>query len=185
MSTTEPQEEDWDQALTLPTHMVKWGHLVNQLHQDPREDCGRLRLGYGDDEGDADTVGDEDVEEQDEETTASTVHETGVADITWDTEDPYLEFNDENSGTHQTPVAASTPVSIPTEGTLTGPKQPSLKEPQVENSAPDPVAISELVPDYSDIPLVGFSRPELHQVVPWVCFKAESMYEPLWQVELA
>ena len=49
------------------------------------------------------------------------------------------------------------PISIPTEGNLAGPEQPSLKEPQVENPAPELVAISELVPDYSDIPLVGFS----------------------------
>ena len=36
--TTEPQEEDWDQDLTLHTPTAKWGHLMNQLNQDPRED---------------------------------------------------------------------------------------------------------------------------------------------------
>ena len=35
VSTTEPQEEDWDQDLALPAPSVKWGHLVNQLNQDP------------------------------------------------------------------------------------------------------------------------------------------------------
>ena len=37
VSTTKPQEEDWDQTLALPTPSVKWGHLVNQLNQDPQE----------------------------------------------------------------------------------------------------------------------------------------------------
>ena len=35
VSTTGPQEEDWDQDLVLPAPLVKWGHLVNQLNQDP------------------------------------------------------------------------------------------------------------------------------------------------------
>ena len=95
------------------------------------------------------------MEEWDEGATAGAVSETRVTDITWDPEDPYLEFNDENPSMSQTPVAALTPVLIPTEGTLTGPEQPSLKEPQVEN--PEPVSISELIPYYSDVPLVGFS----------------------------
>ena len=123
------------------------------------------------------------MEEWDEGATAGAVSETRVTDITWDPEDPYLEFNDENSSTLQTPVAASTPVSIPTEETLTGLEQLSLEESQVEN--PELVLISELISDYSDVPLVGFSRPELHQVILWVHFEAQSMCEPLWQMELA
>ena len=35
VSITEPQEENWDQDLALPAPLVKWGHLVNQLNQDP------------------------------------------------------------------------------------------------------------------------------------------------------
>ena len=62
-------------------------------------------------------------------------------------------------------MAASTPVSMPTEETLF-PVPPSLKEPQREIPAPEPVKINDLIPDYSDIPLVGFSRLELHQVIP-------------------
>ena len=46
--------------------------------------------------GNADVVGDEEVEEQDEGATASAISETGVTDITWYLEDPYLEFNDES-----------------------------------------------------------------------------------------
>ena len=72
---------------------------------------------------------------------------------------------------------------MPTEGTMTGLEQPSLEEPQVEN--PELVLISELVPDYSDVPLVGFSQPKLHQVILWIRFEAQSMCEPLWRMELA
>ena len=108
---------------------------------------------------------------------ARIVPETRVTDITWDPEHPYLKFTDENSSMIQTPVAALTPVSMLTEGTIMGLEQPSLKQPQVEN--PEPVSISELVPDYSYVPLVGFSQPELHQVVPWICFEAQSMSKPL------
>ena len=106
-------------------------------------------------EQDADTVGDEEVEAQKEGAMAGAVPETRVTDITWDLEDSYLKFTDETSSTIQTPVAVSMPMLIPTEGTLTGPEHPSLEEPQVEN--PEPVLISELIPDYSDVPLVGFS----------------------------
>ena len=184
VSTTEPQEEDWDQKLALPAPTVKWGHLVNQLNQDPREDSV-ANSGWGTasmEEGDADTMGDEEVEEW-EGATAGAVPETGAADIPWDPEDPYFKFTDENSSIIQTPVTALTSVSIPTEGTLTGPEELSLEGPQAEN--PELVSISELIPDYSDAPLVGFSLPELHQVIPWICFEAQSMCKPQWQTELA
>ena len=131
-----------------------------------------------------DMVGDEEVEEWDEEAIASATPEIGVTDIAWDPEDLYLESNDESSGTHQTPVAALTPVSMPTKETLC-PALPSLKEPQRKIPAPEPVVIDDLVSDCSDISVVGFSRPELHQIVPWAHFKAQNMCEPLWQTELA
>ena len=98
---------------------------------------------------------DKEVEEWDEGAIAGAVSETRVTDITWDLEDPYFEFNDENSSRPQTPVAASIPTLIPTEGTLTGPEQLNFKEPQVEN--PELVLINELIPDYSGVPFVGFS----------------------------
>ena len=46
-------------------------------------------------------------------------------------------------------------MSMPTKGTMTGLEELSPKEPQVED--PKPVSMKELVPDYSDISLVGFS----------------------------
>ena len=64
-STSEPQEEDWDQDLALPTPTVELGHLVTQLNQDPWENSV-TNSGQGMaamEEGDADTVGDKEVEE--------------------------------------------------------------------------------------------------------------------------
>ena len=84
MSTSEPQEENWDQDPALSTPTVKWGHFMNQLNQDPREDSV-ANSGWGMavmEEGDVDTVGDKEVEEWDEGATASAIPETGAADIT-------------------------------------------------------------------------------------------------------
>ena len=41
------------------------------------------------------------------------------------------------------------------------------------------------MPDYSDIPLVRFSQPELYQVIPWIHFEAQNMCKPPWHMELA
>ena len=40
-------------------------------------------------------------------------------------------------------------------------------------------------PEYKDAPLVGYTRPDLSRVIPWICFKAQIMMEPPWQTELA
>ena len=68
--------------------------MVNQLNQDPRADsiagsgCGMAAM-----EGsEADAVGDEEVEGQDEGATVGMAPEAGVADLTWDTKDPFLKF---------------------------------------------------------------------------------------------
>ena len=93
-STWEPQEdEDWDKDLTLPSPTVEWGHFVTQLNQDPREDSvtdSGLGMAVME-EGDADEVGDEEVESGDGEAAANVIPDTGVTDLTWDPEDPYLQ----------------------------------------------------------------------------------------------
>ena len=40
-------------------------------------------------------------------------------------------------------------------------------------------------PDYKDAPLVRYTRPDLSQVIPWICFEAQNMMEPPWKTELA
>ena len=92
-------------------------------------DCGLTAM----EEGEMDATGDEEVEGQDEGATAGAAPgaapEAGVANITWDPEDPFFEFTDKSSSTAQTPVAVSTPVSMPTKETMPGLKEPSLEEP--------------------------------------------------------
>ena len=74
-STSEPQEEDWDQDLALSPPTVEWGHFVTQLTQDPREDYV-TNSGQGTaamEEGDVDMVGVKEVEERDGEAAASVI----------------------------------------------------------------------------------------------------------------
>ena len=89
-------------------------------------------------------------------------------------------------GVHRTPVAAYTPLSNPTEETvLLPPASPGNEKLYKEIPAMELESIDALTPDYSDVPLVGFSRPDLSQVFPWVKFEAQSMREPPWRMELA
>ena len=64
MTTTSTSDKHWDKDLTLPPLMVEWGHFITQLNQDPREDSitdlGLYMAAM--EEGDANMVGDEDVE---------------------------------------------------------------------------------------------------------------------------
>ena len=94
----------------------------------------------------------------------------------------------------QTPVAASMPVAIPAEDEMPNLEEADSKEPSGNlrgspegptASAPKVMLIRGLMSDYSDIPLVGFSQPELYQVMPWLCFEAENMCEPPWCMALA
>ena len=86
---------------------------------------------------------------------------------------------DESSGVHRTPVAASTPLLTPTEETvLLPPSSPGNKKLHREIPAVEPVSIDASTPDYTDVPLVGFTRPDLSQVFPWVKFETQSMCEP-------
>ena len=80
----------------------------------------------------ADAVGYEEVKGKDERVTAEAALEAGVADLTWDPQDPFLKFNDENSGTTQTPVATSTPVLMPAKENIPSLEGLDLEEPLAE-----------------------------------------------------
>ena len=67
--------------------------------------------------------------------------------------DPHVEIDYESTGATQVPMAASTLVSMLTEETLC-PVSQSLKEPQREILAPEPMMIDNLITDYLDVPLV-------------------------------
>ena len=70
----------------------------------------------------ADMARDEEVEGGDREVAID-------VDLVWNDNDPYFKIDDENSGVHRTPVAASTPLSAPTEETvLSLPSSPGNKK---------------------------------------------------------
>ena len=140
---------------------------MNQLNQDLWADwiadSGRgMAIMEG---SEADVAGDEEVEGRDEGVIAKAAVEAGAADLVWDPWDPLFEFNDENSGIAQTPVASLTPVSMPAKDEMPDlkgpdPEGPPPERPQVKGLlADDPkvMLILGLIPDYLDIPLVGFS----------------------------
>ena len=47
------------------------------------------------------------------------------------------------------------------------------------------VSMVIMEPDYKDTPLIGYKRPDLSEVIPWICFKAQNMMEHPWQSEMA
>ena len=86
---------------------------------------------------------------------------------------------------HRALVAALTPLLTPTEETvLLPPASPGNEKLCREIPAVEHESIDATTPDYSDVPLVGFTRPDLSQVFPWVKFEAQNMSEPPWRMEL-
>ena len=54
-----------------------------------------------------------------------------------------------------------TPLSMPTEENPLCPVSPSIERLHREIPASEPAMVDDLIPDYLDVPLVGFTRPEL------------------------
>ena len=112
-----------------------------------------------------------------------------LSDVEWKEDDPLFEFNDENVTIPQTPDAALTPVQTLTENkTGSSLKSPLKKKPCFQESiavcllkAATPL---HLKPDYSDAELVGYTRPPLVNVIPWIKYEAQNMVEPTFRQEL-
>ena len=112
-----------------------------------------------------------------------------LSDVEWKEDDPLFEFNDENVTIPQTPDAASTPVQTLTENkTGSSLKSPLEKKPCFRESiavhllkAAPPLCFE---PDYSDAELVGYNRPLLVNVIPWIKYKAQNIVEPTFRQEL-
>ena len=99
--------------------------------------------------------------------------------------DAAIKIDDESLGVHRTLVAALTPLSTPiAETVLLPPISPGNEKLCREIPAVEPESIDASTPDYSDVPLVGFTRLDLSQVFPWVKFEAQNMCEPPWRTEL-
>ena len=105
----------WELSLSTPS--IEWEHMVDQLNQDPQAnsiaDSGR-GMAIMEKSG-ADVVGDEEVEVRNEGLTTGAAVDVGAGNLVFDPQDPLFEFNDENSGMTQTPVAALMPVVMPVE----------------------------------------------------------------------
>ena len=102
------------QEMVEPAPSFEWEHMVDQLNQEPCADSmtdssqGTVCM----EGGRTDIVGDKEVEIRDEGLIAGAVIDPGVGDLVWDPQDLLFEFNDENLGVTQTPVAALTPVVV-------------------------------------------------------------------------
>ena len=158
------EEEDWDKDLSLPQPAPKWGHFVTQLNQDPGDgstvDSGLGTITMEEEDAKADTARDEEVEGGYGEVVIDvTLNANATNDLVWNNNDPYFEIDDESLGVHRTLVAASTPLSTPTEETvLSPPASPGNEKLCREIPAVKPGSIDASTPDYSDVPLVGFIR---------------------------
>ena len=160
------------------------------MNQDPGDgstvDSGLGTVTMEEEGAKANTAGDVKVKGGDREAAIDvTLDVNATDDLVWNANDPYFKI-DESLAVHRTPIAASTPLSTPTEETvLLPPASPGNKKLCREIPAVEPESIDALTPDYSDVPLVGFTRPDLSQVFPWMKIEAQSMGEPPWKMELA
>ena len=70
-------------------------------------------------DAEADTARDEEVKGSDGEAAVDVTLDANATDnLAWNDNDPYFEIDDESSGVHRTPVAASIPMSVPTGETV-------------------------------------------------------------------
>ena len=162
-----------------------------QLNQDPGDgstaDLGLGTIAMEEEDVEADMAGDEEVEGGDREAAVDVALDPNATDdLVCNDNDPYFEIDDESSGVHRTPVAASTPMLAPTEETVFSPPSSAGNEKLCrEIPTVEPELIHVSTPDYTDVPLVGFTRLDLSRVFPWVKFEAQSLCEPPWRMELA
>ena len=149
-------------------------------------DSGLGTIAMEEEDAKADTAREEEVKGGEREAAIDvTLDANATDDLVWNNNDPYFEIDDGSLWVHRNPVAASTPLSIPTEETvLLPPASPGNEKLCREIPAVEPESIDASTPDYSDVPLVGFTRPDLSRVFPWVKFEAQSMGEPPWRTEL-
>ena len=124
---------------------------------------------------------------KDETSCAILDHSSGPDGLMWDTEIPYLEIMDDSTTVCKTPVASSTPAATPALGAMLSPPGSPVNKKQCQETMAKRLLKSTEIrePDYKDAPLVGYMRPNMSQVIPWICFEAQRMMEPPWQTKLA
>ena len=167
--------------------------MVSQLNQDPREELtADFRHGAIAMEEDIELNAVEEEPIRDDTSYAALNNSGGPDDLTWNTDIPHFEFTDDSAMACKTPVAALMPVVAPAgDAVLSSPESPWSKKPCVHEMVADRLQSTSTVimePDYKDSPLIEYKRPEYKrsEVIPWICFEAQNMMEPLgglrWQV---
>ena len=147
--------------------MPECRHFVTQLNQDPGDgstaDSGLGTIAMEEEGVEADMARDEEVEGGDMEAAVDvTLNANATDNLVWNDNDPYFKIDDESSAVHRTPVAASTPLLAPTEETvLLPPSSPGNEKLCREIPTVEPELIDVSTPDYTDVPLVGFTRLDL------------------------
>ena len=96
------------------------------MNQDPGDgstaDSGLGTIAMEEEDAEADSTGDEEVEGGDREAAIDVDLNANATDnLVWNDNDSYFEIDDESSGVHRTLVAALTPLLTPTEETVLSP----------------------------------------------------------------
>ena len=163
--------------------------MVSQLNQDPRvESTANSRHGTIAVEEDFEwnTVKEELIKD---DTSHAALDNSGRPDnLTRNTDISYFEFTDDSAMACKTPVAALTPVVAPADAVLSFPEslwnKPCVHESMAERLLQS-ASMVIMEPDYKDALLIGYKRPDLSEVIPWIRFEAQNMMEPLWRTEMA
>ena len=105
----------------------------------------------------------------------------------WSEEIPYLKIMDDSTTVCKTPMVSSTQAATPVVDAMLSPPESLRNKKQCQGTMAERLLKSTEIgkPDYKDAPLVRYTMPDLSQVIPWICFEAQSMMEPPWQTELA
>ena len=154
--------------------------MVSQLNQDPRAES-TANSGHGpiamEEDIELNTI---EVEPIRDDTSCAALDNSGRPDdLSWNTDIPYFEFTNDSATTCKTPVAASMPVVAPAgDAVLSSPESLWSKKPCVPEMVAERLqSLSMMImePDNKDAPLIGYKRPDLSEVIPWICFKAQNM----------
>ena len=165
--------------------------MVSQLNQDPRAELtANSRHGTIAMEEDVklNTVEEELI--KDDTSCTALNNSGGPDDLTWNADIPYFKFTNDSAMACKTLVAASMPVVASAgDAVLSSPESPWNKKLCVHESMAERLLQSAstviMEPDYKDAPLIGYKRPDLSEVIPWIHFEAQNMMEPLWWTEMA
>ena len=121
--------------------------------------------------------------------TDENVSTENLSDVEWKEDDLLIKIDDENVTIPQIPDATLTPVQTSTENIMSSSlESPLRKKPCFRESIT--VHLSKgapplcLEPDYSHAELVGYTRPPLVNVIPWIKYEVQNMVEPTFRQEL-